>query len=84
MDEFDGTDRDWKALFVNYDTNIPINFKNLESDINQNAGRNFKQNEIKLFGIEYTMDPQKVIWNNRNEDNYAGISLPKTIKEVMA
>ena len=36
----------------------------------------------KLFGMEYTMDPQKVIWNNRTLDNYEGIELPKTEENV--
>ena len=34
IDEFDGIDKDVKALFVNYDTNVPIDFKNLEREIN--------------------------------------------------
>ena len=29
------------------------------------------------------MDPQNVIWNNCNQDNYEGIALPNTIKEGM-
>ena len=41
MDEFEGTDKDLKTLFVNYDTNIPVDFKNLARKINQHAGRNF-------------------------------------------
>ena len=65
LDQFDGTDRDIKTLFVNYDTNIPIGFRNLEREINQNVGKFFKQQEVKLFGFEYTMNPQKVIWNGR-------------------
>ena len=47
-------------------------------NLQKNAERNLKQNEVKLFGIEYTMDPQKVFWTKRNEDNYEGIALPKT------
>ena len=27
LDEIDGTERDIKALFVNYHTNIPVDFK---------------------------------------------------------
>ena len=49
LDEFEVADRFIKALFVNYDTNIPIDFKNLKREINQNAGRNFKQNEVKIL-----------------------------------
>ena len=30
MVDFEGTDKDQKALFVNYDTNVQIDFKNLE------------------------------------------------------
>ena len=69
-----------KALFVTYDTNKPVDFKNLEREINQNAGRNFRPKEVKLFGLEYKMDPQKGIWNNRTLDNYRGIELPETKK----
>ena len=52
MDVFEGTDKDLKALFVNYDTNVSIDFKNLEREIIQNAGRNFRKNEVKLFSME--------------------------------
>ena len=30
VDDFEGTDKDLKALFVNYDTNIPKDLRNLE------------------------------------------------------
>ena len=83
LDQFAETDRDLRVLFVNYSTNVPLDFKNLEREINQNAGRNFKQKEVKLFGMEYTIDSQKVIWNNRTIDNYEGIALPRTKKGVM-
>ena len=70
LDDFNGTDRDMNALFVNYDTSIPVDFKNLERENNQNAGRNFKPKEVKLFGIESTLDPLITIWNSRTEDSY--------------
>ena len=49
LDQFDGTDRDLRALFVNYDTNVRIDFKNLKRETNQNAGRNFKQKELNCL-----------------------------------
>ena len=67
-------------MFVNY---ISVDFKNIEREVNQNAGRNFRQKEVKLFGMEYTMDAQKIIWNNRTLDNYKGIELHKTKEGVM-
>ena len=36
-------------------------FRNPEREIDKNAGKNFKQQEVKLFGMEYNMHPQKVI-----------------------
>ena len=60
LDEFEGTKRDLKVLFVNNDTNIYVDFKNLEREISQNTGRNFRQKGVKLFGMEYTMHPQKL------------------------
>ena len=41
-----------------------------EKYLYQNVGSNFKPKEVKLFGIEFTMDPQKTLWNQRNEENY--------------
>ena len=61
IDAFDGVDKELDSLFVNYDTSIPVDFNNLKQQINQNAGRNFRKNEIKLFSMEYRLEPQKVI-----------------------
>ena len=36
---------------------------------------------MKLFGIEYTMNPYKVVWKKRNKENYDSIALPKTNNE---
>ena len=39
LGQFEGTERDLKALFVNYDKkNTSVDFKNLEREVNQNAG----------------------------------------------
>ena len=42
-----------------------------------------KTKEVKLFGIEFTMDPQKTIWNLQDEDSYVSIKLPETMEEVL-
>ena len=62
LDQFDETDSDLRVLFVNYDTNVPLDFKNLEREINQNAGRNFKQKEVlKTTSISISTNPWKSI-----------------------
>ena len=43
FNEVEGTDRDLRGLFANYDTNVPIDFQNLERELNQNHGKHFKQ-----------------------------------------
>ena len=50
-DEFEAADKDRKSLFVNYGTNVPINFHNLEREIYQNAPRKFKRSEVVWNGI---------------------------------
>ena len=37
VDEFDETNKELNALFVNYDTTVPIAFQNLKREINKNA-----------------------------------------------
>ena len=43
MDEFDETHRELRTQFVNYDTTIAIDYKNLKQEINQNDRSNQKQ-----------------------------------------
>ena len=32
LDQFEGTEKDLRALLVNYDTNIPVDFNNIERE----------------------------------------------------